>query len=288
MPESFRTDDELVSAVLDGEATADERARVAADPALSVRLAEFAAVADALRAPATPPPADARDAAIAAAVAEGRRPAQVVVALRPRRSTGSFLAVAAAVLVVLLFAGFLVGQVGDRNETEDSASEAGDDSGSDRVRGGGRGHGVRRGHRGARDRRHHSLVRGVGPDRAGRGRRRGRAAGGAGRQRGPRRPRREPHHPLDPPAADDHRPAGRRRCERRHRGLPGSPRGVRSRARRRPPGGHGRLRRHRGGRLRLRHRRRRHPSGGRHRRHLRDPGLLPPRPPTRSIPESNP
>ncbi len=133
MPESFRTDDELVSAVLDGEATADERARVAADPALSVRLAEFAAVADALRAPATPPSADARDAAIAAAVAEGRRPAQVVVALRPRRSTGSFLAVAAAVLVVLLFAGFLVGQVGDRNETEDSASEAGDDSGSDRV-----------------------------------------------------------------------------------------------------------------------------------------------------------
>ena len=48
MPEPFRTDDELVSAVLDGEATADERSRVAADPALSARLAEFAAVADAL------------------------------------------------------------------------------------------------------------------------------------------------------------------------------------------------------------------------------------------------
>ena len=137
MPEPFRTDDELVSAVLDGEATADERSRVAADPALSARLAEFAAVADALSAPVTPPSADARDAALTAAVAAGRRLEQVVVALRPRRSTGSFLAVAAAVLVVLLFAGFLVGQVGDGNETEDSASSAGDDSGSDRIEGSG-------------------------------------------------------------------------------------------------------------------------------------------------------
>ncbi len=30
MPEPFRTDDELVSAVLDGEATAEERARLLA------------------------------------------------------------------------------------------------------------------------------------------------------------------------------------------------------------------------------------------------------------------
>lgn len=129
MPEPFRTDDELVSAVLDGEATRDERARVAADPALSGRLAEFAAVAEAVGAPDAPPSAGSRDAAIAAAVAEARRPEKVVVALRPRRSNGSFLAVAAAVLVVLLFAGFLVGQLGDRG-TEDSASSS-DDTAAD-------------------------------------------------------------------------------------------------------------------------------------------------------------
>lgn len=129
MPEPFRPDDELVSAVLDGEATADDRARVAADPALSARLAEFTSVADALTAPVAPPTAAARDAAIAAAVAEVRRPEKVVVALRPRRSRGSFLAVAAAVLVLLLFAGFLVGQVGERG-TDDSAS-SNDRAGSD-------------------------------------------------------------------------------------------------------------------------------------------------------------
>jgi len=54
MPEPFRTDDELVSAVLDGEATAEERARVAADPVLSARLAEFTAVAEAVGAPVAP------------------------------------------------------------------------------------------------------------------------------------------------------------------------------------------------------------------------------------------
>ncbi len=37
MTEPFRPDDEIVSAVLDGEATADERARVEADPALRAR-----------------------------------------------------------------------------------------------------------------------------------------------------------------------------------------------------------------------------------------------------------
>jgi len=76
------------------------------------------------------PSAAARDSAIAAAVAEGRRADQVVVALKPRRSSGSFLAVAAAVLVVLLFAGFLVGQLDDRG-TEDSASNSGDRGGAE-------------------------------------------------------------------------------------------------------------------------------------------------------------
>lgn len=124
MPEPFRTDDELVSAVLDGEATAEERARVAADPVLSARLAEFTAVAEAVGAPVAPPRADARDAALAAAVASRHRPDPVVVPLRPRRSTGSFLAIAAAVLGALLVAGLLAGRLGDgRDELADDSAD---------------------------------------------------------------------------------------------------------------------------------------------------------------------
>jgi hypothetical protein len=44
-------DDELVTAVLDGEATADERARVADDPALARRLEELSRVRDAVAEP---------------------------------------------------------------------------------------------------------------------------------------------------------------------------------------------------------------------------------------------
>ncbi len=121
MPEPFRSDDDLVSAVLDDEATADERARVAADPVLSARLAEFRAVATEVGGPVTPRATAARDAALATAVAERRRHDEVVVAMRPRPSTGSWLA-AAAVLVVLLGAGLLLGRLGDDTGSEDSAS----------------------------------------------------------------------------------------------------------------------------------------------------------------------
>lgn len=130
MPEPFRPDDELVSAVLDGEATADERARVEADPVLSARLAEFAAVADAVGAPVAPSPGETRDTAIAAAVAEAGRPDPVVVPLRPRRSTGSFLAVAAAVLAVLLVAGLFAGRLGggdDQGAESADLADRGDD-----------------------------------------------------------------------------------------------------------------------------------------------------------------
>jgi len=133
MPEPFRTDDELVSAVLDGEATPAERARVAADPVLSARLAEFAAVADAVRAPVAPSAPAARDTAIAAAVAEARRPDPVVVPLRPRRSTGSFLAVAAAILAVLLVAGFFAGRLDRGDDTSAQTADLADrgDDGSE-------------------------------------------------------------------------------------------------------------------------------------------------------------
>lgn len=61
-------DDEIVSAVLDGEATADERARVDADPAARRRLAELADVRRHLAAPVAVPD-DAREQALAAALA---------------------------------------------------------------------------------------------------------------------------------------------------------------------------------------------------------------------------
>ncbi|MET0490678.1 MAG: hypothetical protein ABW143_10630 [Acidimicrobiales bacterium] len=134
MTEPFRPDDDLVSAVLDGEATEDERARVAADPVLAARLAEFAAAADQVAALVAPRAAADRDRAITAAVAERPRRDDVVVAMRGphRRHSQHILAVAAAVLVVLLAAGFLIAQVGDdAGSGNDTAAIGSDDSASD-------------------------------------------------------------------------------------------------------------------------------------------------------------
>ena len=134
MTEPFRPDDDLVSAVLDGEATEDERARVAADPVLAARLAEFAAAADEVAALVAPRAAADRDRAITAAVAERPRRDDVVVAMHgPHRGHSQhILAVAAAVLVVLLAAGFLIAQVGDdAGSDNDTAAIGSDDSASD-------------------------------------------------------------------------------------------------------------------------------------------------------------
>jgi hypothetical protein len=131
MTEPFRPDDDLVSAVLDGEATADERAQVAADPVLSARLAEFADAAERVAGPVAPRDAADRDRAIAAAVAEGHRREDVVVDLHRdnRRDNGRFLAVAAVVLLVLLAAGFLVARMGDGGGNDTAASGTVDSAG---------------------------------------------------------------------------------------------------------------------------------------------------------------
>lgn len=121
-----RPDDELVSAVLDGEAALDERALVEGDPAARARLAELAAVRDRVAAPVTVP-ADTREQALAAALAAFDAPAlettdrtpagaptppdpgppDELAARRARRSGsgGRYLAVAAAIVVVLFGAG---------------------------------------------------------------------------------------------------------------------------------------------------------------------------------------
>jgi hypothetical protein len=89
--------DELVSAVLDGEATGDERARVEADPALSARLAELRMVRDALAAPTPVPSERERDAAIAAAIRSA--PVDLQQRRRNRQRLTQIASIAAAILV---------------------------------------------------------------------------------------------------------------------------------------------------------------------------------------------
>jgi hypothetical protein len=89
--------DELVSAVLDGEATADERARVEEDPALSARLAELRTVRDALAASTPVPSERERDAAIAAAIRSA--PGDLQQRRRQRQRLARVASIAAAVLV---------------------------------------------------------------------------------------------------------------------------------------------------------------------------------------------
>jgi hypothetical protein len=130
--------DELVSAYLDGEADAAERARVEADPDLQARVEVLARVRAAVQSPVPVDPAR-REAALTAALDAATRPGGVlaggtertVVALAPRRwSVPSprwrYLAVAAAVAVAAL-AVPLLSQLGDSDDEADRASVALDD-----------------------------------------------------------------------------------------------------------------------------------------------------------------
>src|SRR3954453_22123380 len=97
-------DDEVVSAVLDGEATHEEVARVHADAGLTVRLGELRAARDAVAAPVTLPSPAQREAALAAARAESAQaPVRSVVDLRDRRRRRALrvASIAAALLVVV-------------------------------------------------------------------------------------------------------------------------------------------------------------------------------------------
>ncbi len=99
--------DELVSAVLDGEATDAERAQVDTDPVLSERLEELRAVRDALAVTTTLPSDREREAAITAAIRSAP------VDLQSRRQRRSRLVrVAAIAAAVLAFAGIAAGIAG--------------------------------------------------------------------------------------------------------------------------------------------------------------------------------
>ena len=128
MTDPFRPDDDLVAAVLDGEATPEERARVEADPVLAARLAEFEAVRDLVATPVQPASSADREKAVAAAKVAIRHQADVVpfAAVR-RQETTRFLTAAAIVLVVLFGVGFLATQMGDDAGGEDSAASGSED-----------------------------------------------------------------------------------------------------------------------------------------------------------------
>lgn len=103
-------DDELVSAVLDGEATQAETDRVRSDPVLAARLEQFRQAAAALAGPPPPLPDDQRRAVLERALAAGLGPGEgseapaPVAPLSPGRSSRRVppaLLVAAAVIVMV-------------------------------------------------------------------------------------------------------------------------------------------------------------------------------------------
>jgi hypothetical protein len=97
-------EDELVSRVLDGDATDEERTRVDGDPRLRARLQAFQRVQTAL-VDVEPAAADARDAAVTRALGQGSiasEPVRLHLAReRRRRRIGAIVAIAAALLIAV-------------------------------------------------------------------------------------------------------------------------------------------------------------------------------------------
>lgn len=118
--------DELASAHLDGLTTADEDARIAADPDLRRRVAAMQAVRDALREPPPAVPPSVRDAAIAAAVAQAAAADDLRTARARRASRRPLgrraLGVAAALVLLALAVPLLVSLDGDDEETANVAT----------------------------------------------------------------------------------------------------------------------------------------------------------------------
>jgi hypothetical protein len=118
---------ELASAYLDGEATADERARVEGDPALLAEVERLRLVRDAVAATSPAPPAQ-RNAAVAAAMSafdelrvETPSPPNVVPIASRRRAHWMQGLTAAAAAAVLVLGGFIVASRG--GDDDDSADE---------------------------------------------------------------------------------------------------------------------------------------------------------------------
>jgi hypothetical protein len=122
-------DDDVVSAVLDGEATPDERALVEGSAAGRRRLAELRAVATQLGEPVDPLPLASIDRLVGRALDAGPQPVHREVAplhrARPARRWGA--AVAAAAAAVLVAGGIVAVARGvGSGSSSDSASSASD------------------------------------------------------------------------------------------------------------------------------------------------------------------
>jgi hypothetical protein len=130
MTDDDRTTDELVSAYLDGEATAEEQARVEGDPALQARLAVFTSVRNAVGVAPPPPEADERDALLTRVMGAAIAPAKVVSLRRRRIEPARVVAVAAAIFAIAFLGGAVALLAGgsDRNGDDDSAAVAEDSS----------------------------------------------------------------------------------------------------------------------------------------------------------------
>jgi hypothetical protein len=139
-------DDELVSAVLDGEATAEEAARVGSDPALTARLEELRSLAERVGTPRMLV-SSARDEHIARAVAEADNwgsspvapPIDLGEARRRRRRTTTIVSIAA--VIGLLLVGLSIARVVGRDDqpgtdvasVAPTSEELADDSGAERA-----------------------------------------------------------------------------------------------------------------------------------------------------------
>ena len=113
--------DELVSAVLDGEADADQRARVEADPALRTRLAELRAVRDMVAAPVAP----LDDVTALRLRRTATAAAPVVDHAAPRRTARAarWIGSVAAVVLLAIAAIPVLGALDDGGSGDDEAAE---------------------------------------------------------------------------------------------------------------------------------------------------------------------
>jgi hypothetical protein len=150
-----RDPDDLASALLDGLLTDDEAAVARRDPAVVARLAELAAVREAVRRPPAGPDPVARERGVAAALAafeagddaaEQRgagAPVGSTVAARtpwrPRGTAGRRWLTAAAVVLAVVGLGVLASNWDTGNDNADNAAQGGETTGGSDDAGGGSG-----------------------------------------------------------------------------------------------------------------------------------------------------
>lgn len=126
-------DDEIVSAVLDGEASPEEVERVASDPVLSARLEQMRQVSAVVGEPVTPLDELSRrrlvDRALDAAALPGT-PGSLAPPARARRFgfNPSVVGAAAAVALLALFGGLVIATGGSQDDGDSAASDGADDT----------------------------------------------------------------------------------------------------------------------------------------------------------------